>query len=61
MWDQQRPEGGKWLIGVLVHRIVEEMGVVMNEWKDTNGAGIAGNSEIHILCDLCVSSEAGGE
>jgi hypothetical protein len=25
-------------MGVLVHRLVEEMGVVMNEWKDTDSA-----------------------
>ena len=30
-------------MGVLVHRLVEELGVGMNEWKDTNVAGIAGN------------------
>jgi len=28
---------------VLVHWIVEELGVGMNEWKDTNVAGIAGD------------------
>ena len=43
MWGQQRLGGGTWLMGVLVHWIVKELGVGMNEWKGTNVAGIAGN------------------
>ena len=36
-------------MGVLVHWIIEELGVGMNEWKDTNVAGIAGNRKTQIV------------
>ena len=34
---------------VLVHWIVEESGGSMNEWKDTNVAGVAGNRKTKIV------------